>query len=83
MPRNRHLVSACSINAGQNECLVIFIPAHVGEGRGGGAGVGVRPRLSPYEELLVLAGAAAASIVAVHDETEGYVIVVDQMHHGG
>lgn len=83
MARNRHLVSACSINARQNQCLVGFIPAHVGEGGSSAARVGVRSRLSPYEEVLVLAGAGAASVVAVYDETEGDVVVVDEVYHGG
>lgn len=82
MAGNSHLVSARRVNARQNERLVVVSPAHVGEGRGGVAGVGVRSWLSPYEELLVLAGGDADSVIAVDDETEGYVVVVYQVHHG-
>lgn len=81
MPGHYHLVPARRVDASQDQRLAIVGPAHVREG--GRAVVRVReragPGLPPDEEVLVL----SVSGVAVHDQAERKVVVINEVHHRG
>ena len=78
VPRNGHLVARGGVNAGEDESLAVLGPAHICKRGAWGLGAGVWPRLSTDKEVLILGGAAG---VAVYEEAERDVVVLDQVHH--